>query len=225
MNTIIISLPRTASSFVIRHYAKIHNLVSYDELFKSYNIHKLNDFCSTDACIAKLQPLDYFDHNEKYNIDNILSNNKILIIKPPTYLECYTSFIISVAMTNRDTTGETGKYWNLKLINKSVNAVLTPTDFYAQLKKPVTREESFDAIRYYTRHVNAFIRLNTIVKFLSNNIKIITPSMISSFDPSKASKLSKDLSQKTDLIDDWPEVKKEIEIAAHSQWEKINESL
>jgi len=128
-------------------------------------------------------------------------------------------------MTNRDTTGETGKYWNLKLINKSVNAVLTPTDFYAQLKKPVTREESFDAIRYYTRHVNAFIRLNTIVKFLSNNIKIITPSMISSFDPSKASKLSKDLSQKTDLIDDWPEVKKEIEIAAHSQWEKINESL
>ena len=49
--------------------------------------------------------------------------------------------------------------------------------------------------------------------------------MISSFDPSKASKISKDLSQKTDLIDDWPEVKKEIEIAAHSQWEKINESL
>ena len=128
-------------------------------------------------------------------------------------------------MSTRDPTGETGKYWNLKLINKSINAVLTPTDFYAQLKKPVTREESFDAIQVYTRQVNAFIRLNTIVKFLSNNIKSITPSMISSFDPSKASKISKDLSQKTDLIDDWPEVKKEIEIAAHSQWEKINESL
>ena len=43
-------------------------------------------------------------------------------------------------MSTRDPTGETGKYWNLKLINKSINAVLTPTDFYAQLKKPVTRE-------------------------------------------------------------------------------------
>ncbi len=201
MSKLIWFIPRSASTSYAMQLADSENMKYFGELYGPWNENKeLMSAVTSANSVMKLQGAQFENH--KHLILPYLSDQDILIMKPRSLLESYTSFILAYAHAKQNCNNNR-MYWIPSHTDNDRSS------FKAQVKS-VSYEDAVDAVDKYTRIVQAWV--NNYHHFAHGRV-VDRSTMI--YDPVWS------FTEKIGLLKSWEDVRALIIHNGEPLWDQI----
>lgn len=220
---VVYTMPRSLSSFFCTHVSARLGVENFGEIFGQWrDREEIRDFLPKRNTLVKVQGEQYYLHKDLID-SSLLTNRSILILKPRSYIESYSSFILPMVMSTRcDFEGKNwAQYWNVSgthIKGKGYKRASDVRNLYDN--EVISKKEAIVAVEKYTEIARKFV--SGMGHFARGNHHFIEIDDVLAMEENDSkSKIWNSPEEKFQYIDGWEDVKALIEEQGAPLWKRI----